>query len=492
MSGSAALPRVLDKATYRAEEPGLREALLDVQFALLERRSFPVLILLAGADGAGKGEAIQKLYGWLNPRHLHTQAYGEPTDAERVRPRMWRYWRDLPPKGDIAIVFGSWYNDPLKAFVLGEIDELAFERELDRINHFELMLANEGTLILKLWFHLDAEVQKQRLKDIKKNPGASRHVLEEWSGVAHHPQLVRAGERLASKTSTGFAPWVVIPSGDGRYRDMTMGRTIEQAIRRRLDGGGAAPTPPAPAITSAPGHRPALEDLDRIKPVAKAAYEKTLRAYQDRLAVLTDSQAFRDQIGLVVAFEGSDAGGKGGSIRRVTQALDPRRFTVHPIAAPTDEERAKPYLWRFWRRLPRRGTIAIFDRTWYGRVLVERVEGYCTEAEWLRAYGEINDFEHQLHDCGFVIVKFWLAISKEEQARRFAARREVPHKRYKITDQDWRNRAKWDEYVQAVGDMVDLTSTDHAPWTLVEAEDKRYARLKVLRTICERLEARLA
>ena len=489
MFESAALPHVLDKTSYKAAEPELREALLDVQFDLLERRRFPVLILIAGADGAGKGEAIQKLYEWLDPRHLHTHAYGEPNDEERAHPRMWRYWRDLPPKGDIAVVFGSWYNDPVRAFVLGELDEVAFERELERINRFELMLASEGALILKLWFFLARDVQKQRLKKVRRTP-ASRHVLEEWSGLAHHKDLVRAGEMLARSTSTGYAPWVVIPSGDDRYRDMTMGRTIKEAVRKRLDGASGAATPAAPAIISAPGRRTALDGLDLTRTVTKAEYEEKLQAYQDRLAALTDSQAFRDGVGLVVAFEGNDAAGKGGSIRRVTQALDPRRFAVHSIAAPSDEEKAQPYLWRFWRRLPRKGDIAIFDRTWYGRVLVERVEGYCTEAEWLRAYSEINDFEAQLHDFGLVLVKFWLAISKDEQARRFEARCEVPYKRYKITDEDWRNRDKWGQYVEAVGDMVDRTSTEYAPWTLVEAEDKRHARLKVLQTICDRLEAR--
>ena len=188
--------------------------------------------------------------------------------------------------------------------------------------------------------------------------------------------------------------------------------------------------------------------------MAKAEYDQKLRSWQDRLAALSDCDAFRD-VGLILAFEGHDAAGKGGSIRRVTQALDPRRYQIHPIAAPSDEERAQPYLWRYWRRLPRRGDTAIFDRTWYGRVLVERVEGYCSEAEWLRAYGEINDFD------------------------------------YKITDEDRRNREKWDQYVEAVGDMVDRTSTAHAPWTMVETEDKRHARLKVLETVCARLEAAL-
>jgi polyphosphate kinase 2 (PPK2 family) len=309
--------------------------------------------------------------------------------------------------------------------VLGHIDELAFERELDGINRFEPMLADHGALILKLWFHLACGVQKKRLKKVRSLPETRRQVLEEWSGFAHHGALVRAGEKLARATSTGYAPWVVIPSGDAHYRDLTMGRTIEQAVRKRLAGDGAAPTPAAAALISVPGRRTALDALDLSRSVAKAEYERQLRTLQDRRAAISDGAAFRE-IGLILAFEGNDAAGKGGSTRRVTEALDPRRFDVHSIAAPSDEEKAEPYLWRFWRRLPRKGNVAIFDRTWYGRVLVERVEGYCTEAEWLRAYGEINDFEAQLHEFGFVVVKFWLAISKDEQARRFEARRDVP------------------------------------------------------------------
>ena len=190
-------------------------------------------------------------------------------------------------------------------------------------------------------------------------------------------------------------------------------------------------------------------------------------------------------------FEGLDAAGKGGAIRRVTQALDARQLPRLPVAAPTDEEKAQPYLWRFWRHLPRTGHVAIFDRSWYGRVLVERVEGFASEDEWLRAYGEINDFEEELADDGIVVVKFWLAISKEEQLRRFEEREQSAFKRFKITDEDWRNREKWDEYDDAVNDMVDRTSTPQAPWTLVEAEDKHWARVKVLKTLCDRLTREL-
>jgi AMP-polyphosphate phosphotransferase len=487
MFESAALPHVIDKDVYKAEEPKLRQALLDAQFDLVERRAFAAIVVIAGVDCAGKGEAIQKLYEWLDPRHLHTHAYSDPNEEEHARPRMWRYWRDLPPKGTIGIVFGSWYNDPIKAFVLGEIDELAFERELDAINRFETMLADEGALILKLWFHIGQAEQKKRLKKLKAKPGAGRHVLEEWSGIEHHLPATGAGEKTAQRTSTAFAPWVVIPSADDRFRDLTMGQTILASLQGRLaDGGGPRPLA-APALIAAPDRKTVLDALDLTHSVAKAKYEKRLGALQDRLAALSDAKAF-GEIGLVLAFEGNDAAGKGGAIRRVAQALDPRRFDIHPVAAPSDEERAQPYLWRFWRRLPRKGRVAIFDRTWYGRVLVERVEGYCDEGAWLRAYNEINDFEAQLAGFGLVLVKFWLAISQDEQLRRFQARAEIPFKQYKITDEDWRNRDRWDQYRQAVGDMVDRTSTSAAPWTLVEAEDKRHARLKVLATICEQIE----
>ncbi len=491
MFESAALPHVLDKDTYQAEEPKLRQALLDAQFDLVERRSFAAIVVIAGVDCAGKGEAIQKLYQWLDPRHLHTRAYSAPTDEERARPRMWRYWRDLPPKGTIGIVFGSWYNDPVKAYVLDQIDDLVFERELEAINRFETMLADEGVLILKLWFHISRAEQKKRLKKLKGKAGAGRHVLEEWSGVEHHLAATGAGEKTAQRTSTPYAPWVVVPSADDRFRDLTMGQTIEGALRQRLAKGGGPPPLAAPALIAAPDRRTVLDALDLTHAVAKPKYEKRLSELQDRLAALSDAETFSD-IGLVLVFEGNDAAGKGGSIRRVTRALDPRRFDIYRVGAPSDEERAQPWLWRFWRRLPRKGNVAIFDRSWYGRVLVERVEGYCGEAEWLRAYNEINDFEAQLAEARLVVVKFWLAISQDEQLRRFEARADTPYKQYKITDEDWRNRDKWDLYRQAVGDMVDRTSTSFAPWTLVEAEDKRYARLKVLDTICDRIEAAAA
>jgi polyphosphate:AMP phosphotransferase len=488
MFESAELSHVLDKETFKKEQPQLREALLAAQFEVVEQKSFPVIMLVAGVDGAGKGQAIQRLYEWLDPHHLRTHAYAEPDEQERMRPRLWRYWRDLPPKGEFAIVFGSWYNQPLRDRILETIDDAEFERELEAINRFELMLANEGALVLKFWFHLSSAQQKSRLKKIKATPGDGRHVLEEWSNITRHGRIVMDGQKMARRTSTGHAPWIVIPSGDGRYRDIAMGRTILEALQKRLQTPLGPAFAPAPAVIASPDRKTVLDALDLTRTVTDQVYRKSLKALQNRLAELVDSKPF-GQRALVVVVEGADAAGKGGTIRRVTATLDPRRYRIYPIAAPSDEELARPYLWRFWRLVPRLGTVAVFDRSWYGRVLVERVEELCDEAEWLRAYSEINDFERQLAASGLVVVKLWLAISHQEQLRRFKERETIAFKKYKITPDDWRNRQKWQQYKFAVGDMIDRTSTQIAPWTLVEAEDKHYGRLKVLKTICERVEA---
>ncbi len=237
--------------------------------------------------------------------------------------------------------------------------------------------------------------------------------------------------------------------------------------------------------------RSLLGALDMTLRLDKADYQEQLVTEQARLAGLLRDKRMRRHA-LVAVFEGNDAAGKGSAIRRVAAALDPRQYRIVPIAAPTEEERAQPYLWRFWRHIPARGKFTIFDRSWYGRVLVERVEGFCSPADWMRAYSEINDFEEQLVNAGVVVVKFWLAIDQQTQLERFQEREQIPFKRYKITEDDWRNRDKWDDYTQAVGDMVDRTSSEIAPWTLVEANDKRWARVKVLRTINEALEAAFA
>jgi len=488
MFESARLPQKMDKKTFKKLEPQLREDLLAAQLPVIEKQPFSTLILVDGLDGAGKGEAVARLYGWMDARHLICNAYGEPMDEARLRPPLWRYWRDLPAKGDTAIVFGSWYQSVLRDWIHKRIDEDTFEKELVRIRRFEEMLANEDVLILKFWFFLPKEVQKERLKRIEKKR-AARHVLAEWAALKHHKKASEAGEKIILETSKGYAPWFVIPSQDPEYRDAALAQTVAGSMKLKLeDGEGHSVS--APPVVGGLKRETAVDTIDLTEKLGKAEYEKLRDRYQKTLSDLSDRKAL-SKTGVVLVFQGNDAAGKGGTIRRVIRPLDPRIYKVHPISAPTDEEKARPYLWRFWRRVPAKGHFAIFDRSWYERVLVERVEGYAGHEDWLRAYNEINEFEQELTNFGYIVCKFWLAISEEEQLRRFKAREDTAYKQHKITDDDWRNRLKWDQYAIAAGDMIDRTSTHYAPWTLVSAENKHHARIKVLRTICECLEEKL-
>lgn len=495
MFESAELGHKIDKATYDAEAPKLREALLDAQFDLAQQAKFPVIILIGGVDGAGRGETVNLLNEWMDPRHIQTHGMGEPSDEELDRPMMWRFWRALPPKGKIGVFLGSWYTWPIlnRVYSLTKVADL--DQSLERARRLEKMLTDEGALIIKFWLHLSREKQEARLKLLEKNPKTSWRVTgRDWEHYKLYKKFLTVNESVIRHTSTAEAPWLVVEGGDPRYRSLTVGRSILDAIRNRLNEENKQKA--AKTKTSVQPLLPPIDNLHILKSLnlsqklEKGKFQKELEKYQGKLALLTRDPAFR-KITVMAVFEGNDAAGKGGTIRRITSAVDARQYQVISIAAPTEEERAQPYLWRFWRHVPRKGRIAIFDRSWYGRVLVERVEGFCSSADWMRAYHEINDFEAQLSRHNIVVVKFWLTVSKEEQLRRFKEREKVGFKRFKITDEDWRNREKWDAYEQAICDMVDRTSTEIAPWTLVEANDKNFARIKVLKTLCQRIEAAL-
>ena len=479
----------IDKETYAAEVPLLRTALLDAQFDLVQSRKFPVVLVIGGVDGAGKGETVNLLTEWLDPKHIQVHGFGAPSDEEAERPPMWRFWRALPPSGKMGIFCGSWYTDPILERVLGAQGELRLDHTIEGINHFERMLADEGALVLKFWFHLSKKAQKKRLEKLEADPVTRWRVTKaDWKHFKRYDKFRDASARVVRETSLSHAPWIVVEGEDARYRSLTVGKTLLAALRARLDMPATAATATAPAPVPAIDHRTVLDRIDLQRRMDRADYQTQLEALQGRLALLTREAKFAKK-GVIAVFEGWDAAGKGGAIRRITAALDARRYEVIPIAAPSEEERKHPYLWRFWRGLPAHGRVTIFDRSWYGRVLVERVEGFCSQDDWLRAYGEINDFEQQLAENNTVLCKFWLHVSKDEQLRRFEERKQAEFKRFKITDEDWRNREKWDAYVQAVGDLVDRTSTEHAPWTLVAAEDKLVARIQVLETLCDRLEA---
>jgi polyphosphate:AMP phosphotransferase len=489
MFDSAELGQKISKADYDKEIPALREELLNAQLDLRQSGKFQVIILIGGVDGAGKSETVKILNEWMDPRFIETNAMGAPTEEERAHPPMWRFWRALPPKGKIGMFFGSWYTQPIINRVYGTIKSSGLDQDMERVVRFEKMLIDEGALILKFWLHLSKDTQKRRLEKLEKNPETRWRVTEiEWAHFKLYDKFRKISERALLKTSTAEAPWIIVEGTNPRYRYLTIGKTILDALHKRLDGGVQSAAPEPVPVLPPVDEKFLFESLDFSQDMAKEEYDNEIEKYQRKLNLLVRSPKFKN-ISAILIFEGSDAAGKGGGIRRVTGALDPRSYRIIPVAAPTEEERSHPYLWRFWRHMPRNGNFTIFDRSWYGRVLVERVEGFCSEADWMRAYGEINDFEEQLAQRGAVLIKFWLSITKEEQLKRFKEREVTGFKRFKITEEDWRNRRKWKKYELAVGEMIDRTSTDIAPWTVVEANNKYYARVKILKEVSARIEA---
>ncbi|MCB1616436.1 MAG: polyphosphate:AMP phosphotransferase [Pseudomonadales bacterium] len=488
MFESAEIGHKLSDKEYKSEVPGLREDLLRGQYELLEKKDKAVLIIVGGVEGAGKGDTINLLSGWLDSRHLDVHALGGlPSDEEAMRPQYYRYFRRLPPKGKIGVHFGSWHSQPILKYALGEITRSEMDAALSRVCEFERMLVQEGWVLLKLWFHLSKKQQKHRLETLSKDKKQSWRVTDrDWELFRQYDRLAKVSARALRETSTGHAPWHIIPGADPNYRHITVGRALLTVLNASVPGvSEIAPVKPAEPADGL--HL--LHTLDLTQTLSKKQYKARLEKLQGDLNLAVRAKKFRGR-SLALVFEGWDAAGKGGAIRRVTSALDVRTYHVHSVAAPTEEEKLYPYLWRFWRYAPKAGHVSIFDRSWYGRVLVERIEGFCSEADWMRAYKEINEFEEQWYERGVETLKFWLHISPEEQMRRFKEREVTGYKKHKITDEDWRNRERWAQYEHAITDMVDRTSTEIAPWTLVAAEDKYFARIKVLETVLERLESR--
>jgi polyphosphate:AMP phosphotransferase len=487
----AELNQALSPKSYNARLPALRASLLKAHFDLRSQK-FPVVVIISGADGAGKGELVHRLNEWLDPRGVDTHAFWDSTDEERERPPYWRFWRALPARGRVGIFFGSWYTSAIIRRVLSKTKRQQFDAELDRIVEIERTLRDDGAELVKLWLHLPKAVQRRRLKALEAE---GRLAPDDWKHFRLYDRFTGVSERALRHTDTEAAPWHIIEATDRRYREYTAGRILLKALGARLKS-AARGAPKAPRPQAAPqgrGKAPGpsvLDNVDLSHRLTREEYAHQLEKHQASLSKLTWA-AWEKRIPSVLVFEGSDAAGKGSAIRRVTEAMDPRLYRVIGVAAPTDEERAHHYLWRFWRHLPRAGMTTIFDRSWYGRVLVERVEGFASPDEWGRAYHEINEFEEELTEHGMVLSKFWLHLSLKEQLRRFRERQHVPYKRYKITDEDWRNRRKWGEYKAAVVEMVARSSTEFAPWTLVAAEDKRFARIQILKTLVDRLSAAL-
>ena len=474
---------IIDKDEIREHEADLRIRLLQHQYRRLMAEEQTLLIVVAGIDGAGKGSAINLLNTWLDPRHVHTLAFGKLNKREAMRPAMWRYWNALPRKGQTGVVFGSWYGTLLAEAQRKHPDAKKIAQYARIINRFEAMLAAEGVQVVKLWFHLSPEAQKSRTEALLQNPDTAWRVSRSDRKVSKRFDRLRtAGETCIEQTLSPHAPWYIIPSAHDDTRAIHTADAVLQALEQPAPTHVLSGTPLPVQCLPAPERR-----ARPVETIDKDTYETQLAHWQGRIAKAMRSKSFSHR-SLVLVFEGQDAAGKGGAIRRITAALDVRSFDIHPVSAPRAYESSRPYLWRFWRKLPAHGKIAIFDRSWFGRVLVERVEKYAPPAVWRRAYDEINDFEAQLSANGTQVLKFWLEVSKAEQLNRFQERETSPFKNFKLTPDDWRNRTTWNAYRIASQEMLERTNTSHAPWHCIPADDKRQARLKVLETVALALE----
>jgi len=478
-------PSLSDEESARLEKR-LRIQLLNEQYRHIHLKDRALLIIVAGIDGAGKGDTVNLLHEWMDPRHVRTIAFGELTAEEKAYPWSRRLWLGVPPKGSVGIMFGAAYRSLLLEATEKKPDSDKLEALISATRKFEDTLVANGVQIIKLWFHMSRNAQRKRTEKLIANPATAWQVGKNYEKIFKQFNRVRqAGQRIIESTDTAHAPWIIIPSADDNMRSIRTVQTILQAFKRKNI---KVPLPHNPAADPKPKRQERrLDRLDFEASIEKEVYEEALKQWQSRLAIAVRHKNFSNK-SLVLVFEGQDAAGKGGAIRRVTHALDARQYSTISIAAPRPFEMDRPYLWRFWRNVPRCGRIAIFDRSWYGRVLVERVEGYAARQAWQRAYQEINEFEKQLVDHGALVMKFWLAITPEEQLRRFKDREKSPYKNFKITPEDWRNRRQWPAYAQAAEEMFTKTDTPYAPWHVLPANDKKHARLEVLQRITKALE----
>ncbi|HEY4247734.1 MAG TPA: polyphosphate:AMP phosphotransferase [Lacunisphaera sp.] len=480
----------LSKKVYAAQAARLREQLVQLQVEL-KKVPFKVLLIIAGPEGAGRGGLLNTLAEWLDPRGVETFSYHAPTESERAHPHQWRFWQSLPGIGRIGLYAGSWYTETLREEARGKLAAAHLAEETNRIREFEKLLVDDGTLIVKVWLQLSKDAQGRRLQALRADPATAWRVTDEdWHHHRIYDRLAKTAKLIRKSTDRPGARWTVIEAEDERARDLGVGRLLLTQFRRQQ--ARLKRRKPAIALRIVKSQRAAglrrLNALALDQRLSEKEYDAQKEKWLGRLNRAVRS-AFAAGRSVVFAFEGWDAAGKGGAIRRLTSAIDPRDYRVISVAKPTEEEKRAHYLWRFWRDIPRDGRMAVFDRSWYGRVLVERLEGFCREDEWKRAFGEINDFERELTEHGVIVLKYWLHISHAEQLRRFREREETPHKRHKMNDEDWRNRKKRGAYEIAVGDMLALTDRKHSPWHLVPADNKRFARLEVLCSASRQIEA---
>ena len=484
----------------KAEYKSLADEMV-LKLGALQRRAhelnIPVSIVFEGWNAAGKGTLINNLIQPLDPRGFTVHSMLPPNKQERMFPFLQRFWCCTPAAGCLAIFDRSWYRRVLEDRVDGVVKGAALKQAYRDICSFERQLADDGNVIIKFFLHIAKKEQKRRFNKLRKDRlTAWRVTKDDLERHKEYTNYLLATEDMLAETDSGFAPWTVIEAHDRRFAALKIFTTVATALEQRIDAVERAAKRTAKKTATRSRRTPkalqtsVIDRLDLSLSLERKEYRERLKAAQKELREL-EHAIYMERIPVVLVYEGCDAAGKGGNIRRLTEDLDPRGYEVVPIAAPNDIERAHHYLWRFWTQMPKAGHITIFDRSWYGRLLVERVEGFCSGEDWKRAYREINEMERHLANFGAVVTKFWLQIDRTEQLKRFKLREQTPHKTWKITEEDWRNRKKWTAYQVAVEEMLYRTSTNGAPWVIVESNCKWHARVKVLETVVKRIRKAL-
>lgn len=455
----------------------------------IKEHGLPVLVLFEGWGTAGKGSVLGKVIKNIDPRFFKVATMDEPTEEEGRKPFLYRYFVKIPAKGKFEFLDSGWMDEVVKDVLHDKIGEKEYKKKIESVKRFERQLTDNGYLVMKFFFQISRKEQKKRIEVLKENKDTRWRVSgdEDWQNK-HYDKCMHVFDRYLNDTNSPADPWYIVDAKNRKWAELQVLETLVSGIETALKNSNLA----VPLLQNvfALEKIPKLSEISLDKEISEEEYKKELKNLQSKLSEL-HNRLYRRKIPVVIAYEGWDAAGKGGNIKRITEALDPRGFEVHPIASPLPNEKARHYLWRFWNRLPKTGHIAIFDRTWYGRVMVERLEGFCSENEWQRAYNEINEFEKELSDWGAVIIKFWVQIDKDTQLARFEERQNTPEKQWKITDEDWRNREKWDLYETAVNEMLKKTNTTYAPWHVLESNDKKYARIKALKIVIDAIEAAL-
>ncbi len=473
-----------EKDVLNEEIKALRARLIGQQ-QLIREKKLPILVLLEGWAAAGKGSLIKEIISEIDPRFYNVVSPAVIPESESRYPFLYPYAAAIPENGKLIFLDSGWMEAVVRKKLRLEISKDEYKRRVRAVNEFERQLRDGGYLVLKIFLHIDEEEQFERLEALTGNADTEWRVTPDdlWQH-REYKQFMKAYDDFMEETDD-TVPWHIL---DGK-RKRTAVRDAMKLLVERVDKAlrkeryvGDPFEEKFPLLKM-----PKLADVDLSPTISDEDYKSELKKLQKRLSEL-HNVIYRKKIPVILCYEGWDAAGKGGNIRRVAYPLDPRGFDVHPIASPLPHELNRQYLWRFWTRLPRTGHIAIFDRTWYGRVMVERLEGFCTEKDWKRAYNEINEFERQLTDWGAVLLKFWIHIDPQTQLDRFTERQNTPEKQWKITEEDWRNREKWPQYEKAVDEMLQKTSTENAPWFIIESNDKHYARIKALKIIVKALE----